>query len=42
MNGLLMRGGRVSVPFNCFSFSSFKKKSSSDIIERVGDSNFPC
>jgi hypothetical protein len=25
MNELLMRGGRVSVPFNCFSFSSFKK-----------------
>jgi hypothetical protein len=41
MNELLMRGGRVSVPFNCFSFTVLKK-SSSDIIERVGDSNFPC
>jgi len=25
MNELLMRGGRVAVPFNCFSFSSLKK-----------------
>jgi len=25
MNELLMRGGRVSVPFNSFSFSSLKK-----------------